>query len=139
MDEQRPPAGPSAPVPPGYPGQPYPPQPLPYGRPPSAAEVKGEFPVQAARFSVYSALFAFAINCAANQGGRGMPWFGHLLIAGVCFLLIVSGFILGIVALVKNRGRNLPGVRGYAITGIAINGFFLLANVLLFGRLLIKG
>ena len=136
MDEQRPPVGPSAPVPP-----PYPPRPLPYGRHPLAAEVKGEFPVQAARFSVYAALFAFLINCAANSAtrGGGMPWWGHLLVAGVCLLLILSGFILGIVALVKNRGRNLPGVRGYAIAGIAINGFFLAANVVLFGALLTKG
>ena len=135
MTEQRPPGNPPA-TPPQFP-----PRPLPYGRSPSAEEARGQFPVQAARFSVYSALFAFLINCAANQAGRGggMPIIGHLLVAGVCLVLIVSGFVLGIVALAKNRGRNLPGVRGYAITGIIINGFFLVANVLLFGSLLFKG
>jgi hypothetical protein len=111
---------------------------VPYGRPPTAAEVSGEFPVQAAKFSVYAAVFAFFINFFAVRGGGAMPAVGLVLVAGICGLLILAGFVLGILALVQNRRRQLPGVRGYAISGIAINGLFILLNILLLGRLLLS-
>ena len=134
--QEQPPLGPGG-TPPPYPptGQPY------YGAPivPAApVNPNKEFPVQAAKFSLYAALFAFLINCATTQQ-RGAPTAWLLVVTVLCFLLIVSGFVLGLIALVKNRTRKLPGVRGYAIAGVAINGFFLLANILLFGNLLLRG
>ena len=138
MQEQPPPLGPG-----GTPPPPFPPPVQPYYATPfvpaGTANLNKEFPVQAAKFSVYAALFAFLINCATTQQGRGAPTFWLLIVTLLCFVLIVSGFVLGIVALVKNRTRKLPGVRGYAIAGVAINGFFLLANILLFGNLLLRG
>ena len=55
-------------VPPGYP---YPP--LRQRTMPPAPDLSKAFPVQAAKFSVYSAIFAFLINFVTVQGGRGMP------------------------------------------------------------------
>jgi hypothetical protein len=135
MNEHQPPAQPPAPVPPPFPSAPAGQQSHPEAGTANPVDVSRAFPVQAAKFSLYSALFAFVINCFAVQGGRAMPAIANLLIAVICGVLILGGFVLGIVALAKNRRTKLPGVTGYAVGGILINGLFLVLNVVLFTRL----
>ena len=134
MSEPHPPPQPAGPPP-----LPLPPAPPPpgygYRAPAAPPDFSRAFPVQAAKASLYSALFAFLTNFCAVQGGAGMPAVGHVLIAVLCGVMIIGGFVLGIVALSKNRLSRFPGVTAYAVAGIAINGFFLLANAFLWGRL----
>lgn len=119
--ENRPPADPSSAIsPPTLPYQ----APALEGAP--GADVSKSLPVQAAKYSVYSGLFAFLIDFFSKQGATSMPKLALLGIALLCLILIVSGFVMGIVALVRNRATQYPGVTSYASAGIAINGIMLL-------------
>lgn len=102
--------------------------------PPEKPDFSQELPVKTAKASVYCALFAFFANSFGVRAD--MPPVGRYLMIALIAVLILGGLASGIVALVQNRSHRYPGVSIYAIIGIAINGLFLGANivVLVWGR-----
>jgi multisubunit Na+/H+ antiporter MnhC subunit len=99
--------------------------------PPPIPSDKPPFAKQAARFSAFTPLAALVVNMVGNgvaQGNRTMATIFSIL-GG---LLIVAGIVLGIIALFGVRRHGRKGILGFAITGIAINTFLVVAAVLTF-------
>lgn len=58
-----------------------------------------------------------------------------LIVGGICMLLIVSGFILGVIALVRTKKCGREGIFGKAIAGVCINGLYIAAILIGFHML----
>lgn len=72
-------------------------------------------------FSLFAPLASFGVNLFAEPQVRG-----HRSAAAVLSLtfivLIISGLVLGIVALVSTKKHGRAGIFGWAIAGTCING-----------------
>jgi hypothetical protein len=87
--------------------------------------VTNPFPRQAAMFSLAAPFVGIGVNLVTTLVARGNRW--ALLIGGLgSIVLIVSGFVLGISALVSNRKSRLEGVTPRAVGGVCISGFLIL-------------
>jgi hypothetical protein len=86
---------------------------------------------QAALFSLLAPCFGIAVNLLGHRALSGNP-VGMRMLGTVCSLLIVGGFIFGVVAVFAPKGAK-SGTKGKAITGIFING--LLISFAIFGIL----
>ena len=92
------------------------------------------FARQAALFSLLAPFVSIGINIFGHQAVQGNG-VAMILLGGTCTLLILAGFVLGIVALVGTRKRGTKGILGKAIAGICINGiiiFFMLIAIPVF-------
>ena len=93
-----------------------------------AAEPGQSFGVQAARFSLYAPIVAIVLNvCATGNKDR----IGMVTIGVTNLILIVAGFVLGVVALISTRRYGGKGILGRAVAGVALNGLFLLSGLVL--------
>ena len=48
-----------------------------------------------------------------------------MVLGGICILLILAGFVFGIVALFGTRKHGTKGILGPAIAGVCINGILM--------------
>jgi hypothetical protein len=88
---------------------------------PGAAQTGAPFCRQAALFSLLAPLVAIAVNVIgqnAVQGNRA----GMIVLGGACTLLILLGFVFGIVALAGMKKHGKKGILGKAAAGVCING-----------------
>jgi hypothetical protein len=91
------------------------------------SEATESFGEQAAKFSLYVPLAVLLIGCfsrsAANSGkdAAGAP----IALFWLQIVLIVAGFVLGIVALVSMKKYGTERILGRAIAGILFNGLVL--------------
>lgn len=95
-------------------------------KPPPLPTVKKPFAAQAAQASFLAPIIAFGIGIFVNmgQGGKMSPLVG-IITGSVCTILILLGFIFGILALVGIRRHGKKGILGRAIAGLCINGFLI--------------
>jgi len=82
------------------------------------------FARQAARFSLAAPFVAMAVNGCSREAVRGNR-VGMMIVGGTGILFIVSGFILGVIALVRTKKCGREGIFGKAIAGVCINGLFI--------------
>lgn len=82
------------------------------------------FAFQAAQASLFAPLVAVGIGIVVNIGtGSQAAPVVKIVTGSVCVLLIVLGFVFGIVALFGVRRHGTKGIVGRAIAGVCINGF----------------
>lgn len=92
------------------------------------------FARQAATFSLAAPFVAMAVTGLSREAVRGNR-VAMIIVGGTNILLIVSGFILGVIALVRTKKCGREGIFGKAITGVCINGFFIAAMLISFHML----
>ena len=112
-----------------------PPPILPQGSPPiiPASPSVNSFPKQAALFSILAPLVSFGIGIfgqAAVQGNRAAV----LILGCVSTLLILAGFVLGVVALFGMKKHGKKGILGKAAAGVCISGFLILMMLIAIPR-----
>lgn len=90
------------------------------------------FARQAARASWVAPLLACIISSVQSAPGLEEPPMDNKVIAAVSALLIVAGLGFGIVALLGIRKHGRDGILKPAVTGIAVNLFFILLATCLF-------
>jgi hypothetical protein len=100
-------------------------------QPPLLPTAKKPFALQAAQASVLSPLIAVGVSIVVNvgMGGQTSPLMG-MITGGLSILLIVLGFVFGIIALSGVRRHGRKGILGRAIAGIIINGFLIAVMIL---------
>lgn len=97
---------------------PPPPPPLPSSKKPFAA--------QAAQASLLAPLAAVGVSIVVNAGmGNQATPLVKIITGSLCVLLIVLGFVFGIVALFGVRRHGKKGILGRAVAGICINGILI--------------
>jgi len=85
----------------------------------------GRFARQAATFSVFAPLVAFFVGIFVLPQVHG--GIGLITIVGLIpILLIISGLVFGIIALVATKRHGRKGIFGKALTGTCINGLLVL-------------
>jgi hypothetical protein len=104
--------------------------PPPIPTPPLIDADSGKFARNAAMFSLAAPLIAFCIGLFVQPQVRGIR------VAMIAFgltqmLLILSGFVLGIVAWTATRRIGREGILGTAIAGTCINGLLILLSLML--------
>lgn len=86
------------------------------------------FPRQAATFSLVAPCISFAIAIFVQPQIRGIRL--AMIVFGLLqMLMIISGFVLGIVALAATRWCGRTGIFGKAITGTCVNGLLILLTL----------
>jgi len=75
-------------------------------------------------FSFLAPFVSIGINVFGHQAVQGNR-VGMIVLGGTCTLLILAGFVLGIVALIGTRKYGTKGILGRAIAGICINGIII--------------
>jgi len=94
------------------------------------------FARHASTFSVVAPIVAIAIIIAGPIVGVALNWFssgirvGMMIIDGTMLLLIFSGFVLGIVALVLPKKGKGGAIIGKAIVGVCLNGLLIAAMLI---------
>jgi hypothetical protein len=83
------------------------------------------FARQAALCSVIAPFISFGIGIFGQQAVQGNRA-AAVILGGVSMLLILAGFIFGIVALFGMKKHGPKGILGKALAGICINGFLIL-------------
>lgn len=97
---------------------PSPPPPLPSTRKP--------FAFQAAQASLLAPLTAVGVSIVVNAGmGNQATPLVKIITGSLCVLLIVLGFVFGIVALFGVRRHGRKGIFGRAIAGVCVNGILI--------------
>lgn len=91
------------------------------------------FVIRAATFSIVAPVAALAMNLASVNFVRGNA-VGSILVGGFSVVLILSGLVLGIIALIKGRGPHKHLRR--AIMGTGLCSFMIIAMLLLLPTLL---
>jgi ABC-type molybdate transport system permease subunit len=100
-------------------------------QPPPLPPSKKPFAFQAAQASLLAPAIAFGIGIVVNVGlsGQSSPLVG-IITGSVSILLIVSGFIFGIVALVGVSRYGKKGILGRGIAGVCINGIIIVLMII---------
>jgi hypothetical protein len=109
--------------------------------PPIPVEVESSddgwyFARQAANFSLAVPFVVIALNWFCRDAVRDSR-VGMLIVGSITDVLVVSGFILGIIALVRTKKCGREGIFGKAIAGVCINGL-LIAAILITVHVLTK-
>jgi len=89
------------------------------------------FARQAATFSLAAPFVAMAVTGFSREAIRGNR-VAMIIVGGTNIVFIVSGFILGVIALLRTKKCGREGIFGKAITGVCINGFFIAAMLISF-------
>ena len=77
----------------------------------------------AAKLGLCAGLFAFLLSYYARIAKVQLSPRGHLIVMVACTLMILAGLVLAAGALVANRRGRRPGVVGFAIAALVVNGF----------------
>jgi hypothetical protein len=91
-----------------------------------ASSPPGALPKQAATFSLVAPFISFAIGIFLPPQVRGSR-IGMIVLGLTSILLIISGLILGIVALAATKRHGRVGIFGKALAGTCINGLLVLS------------
>jgi hypothetical protein len=83
------------------------------------------FPKQAATFSLVAPLVSFGIGIFFQPQVRGNR-IAMIILGLTSMLLIISGLVLGIVALASTKKHGRAGIFGRALAGTCINGLLVL-------------
>lgn len=75
-------------------------------------------------FSFAAPFVGIAVNVFSQAAVRGNR-LGMMIVGCTAILLILSGFVLGVVALVLTKKQGRQGILGRAIAGICINGLLI--------------
>lgn len=102
------------------------PPPIITSQPPPLPPAKKPFAFQAAQASLLAPAIAFGIGIIVNVGigGQSTPLVG-IITGSLSILLIVTGFILGIVALASVPRYGKKGIWGRGVAGVCINGILI--------------
>jgi hypothetical protein len=88
---------------------------------------KGEwFARQAASYSLAAPLVAMALSGFCREEVR-RNHVSMMIVGSINTLLLLSGFILGVIALYRTKKCGREGIFGKAIVGVCINGLFIAA------------
>jgi hypothetical protein len=98
------------------------PPPLEYSSASTFGSVAGGFPGVAAKLSLCAGLFSFLLGHHAASAKVRLSLGAMHGVLLVCVMLIAAGLALSLWALVANRKQKRPGVTGFAIAGLLING-----------------
>ena len=102
---------------------PLPPQAPPPGIP--SLRPTNSFPKQAALFSLVAPFVGFGIGIFGQQAVQGNRA-AAIILGCISTLLILTGFVLGIIALFGIKKYGKKGILGRAIAGVCINGVIIL-------------
>ncbi|EEF60872.1 hypothetical protein Cflav_PD4041 [Pedosphaera parvula Ellin514] len=93
------------------------------------SQPRSSFPKQAAAFSLFAPLVSFSIGIFVQPQVRGIRL--AMMVFGLLqMLMIISGLVLGIIALIATKRHGREGIFGKAITGTCINGLLVLVMLL---------
>jgi len=112
------------------------PPPIPSQTPPPVIPVSppsNPFAKQAALFSFIAPFVSFGIGIFGQPVVRGNRM-AAIILGCVSTLLILAGFVLGIIALFGMKKYGKKGILGRAIAGICINGFLILMMLIAIPR-----
>jgi hypothetical protein len=100
-------------------------------QPPPLPPPKKPFAFQAAQASLLAPAIAFGIGIVVNVGlgGQSSPLVG-IITGSLSILLIVSGFIFGIIALSGIPRYGKKGILGRGIAGVCINGIIIVLMII---------
>jgi len=90
-----------------------------------ATAPQSSFPRQAALFSLLAPLFSFGIGIFLQPQVRGNR-LAMIVLGMISVLLIISGLVLGMVALIATKRHGRAGIFGKALAGTCINGLLVL-------------
>jgi len=90
-----------------------------------AAPPASSFTRQAALFSVLAPFISFVLGIVSGQVVQGNR-ISMIVLGGTSIVLILAGFVCGIVALIGTKKHGKKGIFGRAIAGICINGIIIL-------------
>jgi putative Mn2+ efflux pump MntP len=90
------------------------------------------FPKQAALFSLLAPFVGLGLSILGQPVAHGAALF---IIGCVSILLILAGFVLGIVALFGIKTHGKKGILVRALAGVCINGFLILMMLIAIPRL----
>lgn len=94
--------------------------------PPLPAASKKPFAAQAAQASLLAPLVAVGMSIVVNAGlGNQATPLVKIITGSLCVLLIVLGFVFGIVALLGVRRHGRKEILGRAVAGVCINGILI--------------
>jgi ABC-type molybdate transport system permease subunit len=100
-------------------------------QPPPLPSTRKPFAFQAAQASLLAPLTAVGVSIVVNVGMANQASPSAKIITGsLCILLIVLGFVFGIVSLFGVRRHGKKGILGRAIAGICINGILIALMVI---------
>lgn len=91
---------------------------------PDAAPTGNSFARQAAWFSLLAPFVAIGVNIVGQQAVQGNGA-GMIVLGGAGTLLILLGFVFGVVALFGMKKQGKKGILGKALAGVCINGVIL--------------
>jgi small-conductance mechanosensitive channel len=92
---------------------------------------KVPFPFQAARFSFWAPVVSFFLNLTSS-GATADSRAVSMVIGLLCMLLVLSGFILAIYALIASGQPRRKGHLAYAIAGLILNGLVIFGWIYVF-------
>ena len=100
-------------------------------QPPPLPPSKKPFAFQAAQASLLAPAIAFGIGIVVNVGlsGQSSPLVG-IITGSLSILLIVSGFIFGVIALAGIPRYGKKGILGRSIAGVCINGIIIMLMII---------
>jgi hypothetical protein len=87
------------------------------------------FARQAANFSLAAPFVAMGVNGCSRGALQDNP-VSMIIVGGMSILLILSGFILGVIALGRTKKCGAEGIFGKAAWGVCINGFFIVSMLI---------
>jgi hypothetical protein len=90
------------------------------------------FARQAATYSLAAPFVAMAVSGFSREAVRSGNRVSMMIVGCTGILLIVSGFILGVIALVRTKKCGGEGIFGKAAWGVCINGFFIVSMLVSF-------
>ena len=93
--------------------------------PPPLPGSKKPFAVQAGQASVFAPILCIGANIIINLGGMQLSPMAKIITGSLSTLLILLGFVFGIIALLGMRRNGSRGIIGWAITGTLINGILI--------------
>ena len=100
--------------------------------PPPLRGTKKPFAVQAGQASVVAPILSIGANIIIQAGGMQLPPVAKIISGSLSMLLILLGFVFGIVALFGMRRHGSRGIIGWAIAGTLINGILILFMIIAF-------
>ena len=89
------------------------------------------FARQAANFSLAVPFVVIAIHWFSREAVRGDPLV-RAIVGCAVDLLLLSGFILGVIALLRTKKCGREGIFGKAIAGVCINGLLIAVLLIAF-------
>jgi hypothetical protein len=95
-------------------------------QPPPLPSAKKTFVFQAAQASLLAPAIALGLGIVVNVGMSGqLPPLAGIIVGSINIVLILLGFIFGIIGLVGVRRYGKKGILGRSIAGICINGILI--------------